>query len=149
MRTKRIFATLVLLIFFITTYGTVYAAPIDVPIPAPPTQLSIPKNGQSTEPSIGYDSADGGKSGYYADIQWQVVNPADKYVNIYLQESPKGYRTARPNYLKEKDLPAGITPVRMRDLTSGTVYTASSKAYATELDPLTGQVYSSGESESS
>ncbi len=149
MRTKRIFSALVLLIFFITTYGTVYAAPIDVPIPAPPTQLSIPKIAQSTEPSIGYDSADGGKSGYYADIQWQVANPAGKYVNIYLQESPKGYRSARPTYLKEKDLQAGITPVRMRDLTSGTVYTASSKAYATEADPITGQIYKSGESDSS
>lgn len=149
MSTKRIFAAIVLITFFITTYGIAYAAPIEVTIPSAPTQLAIPKMSQSTEPSIGYDAADGGQSGYYADIQWQVPNPAGKFVNIYLQESPKGYRPGSSIFLKEKDLPAGTIPVRMRNLKSGTVYTASAKDYATDVDPLTGQVYKSGESESS
>jgi hypothetical protein len=148
MRTKRIFAALVLITFFITTYGIniANAAISDVPVPSAPNRLAItPLNGN--EPPIGYNAADGGESGYYADIGWEAfASPFSKYLNIYLEESPKGYRPAKPLYQKEKDLPADTTPIRMRNLSSGTIYKANAKAYATAADPVTGTIYKSSES---
>ncbi|HEX2926559.1 MAG TPA: fibronectin type III domain-containing protein [Ruminiclostridium sp.] len=152
MRSKRILAALVLITFFITTYGmnTAFAAISDVPVPPAPNNLAIPDAQPDKDPPIGYNAADGGQSGYYADIQWGAIsNPANKYLNIYLEESPKGYRTPVPVFQKEKDLPAGTYPIRMRNLKSGTVYKANARSYATATDPITGTIYKSAESANS
>lgn len=132
MRIKRLLAALLTVTLFITSYNVNIVRAADIPIQPAPTNLEIPKSGE--KPLIGYSASDGGKSGYYADIAWKVDNPSlsgisfmGKYVNIYLEESAKGYKPA--NNLSIKDLPGDITPVRMRDLKSGTVYKANAKAY--------------------
>ncbi len=155
MKTNRILATIMLVTFFITSYGANLALGAGIPDQPAPSALGITALYPNVEKPIGYSSADGGASGFYADIGWNAVdNPqgistTGKYVNIYLQESPKGYRTAKPVFLKEKDLPAGTTPVRMRNLNSGTVYTANAKAYYEYTDALGTNTYKSNESVSS
>lgn len=152
MKTNRILATLMLVTFFITTYGSNLALGAELPEQPAPKGLAISALYPNVEKPIGYSSADGGASGFYADIGWagvdnpQGISVTGKYVNIYLQESPKGYRSAKPVFLKEKDIPAGTTPLRMRNLNSGTVYTANAKAYYTYTDALTENTMKSSES---
>ncbi len=136
MRTKRILAAIVMITFIITTYGTgIYAA--DIPIQPAPTGLAITAT-VPEEPPIGYSSSNGGESGFYADISWaNISNPSGssaisilgKYVNIYLEESTKGYKPSRAPYVKERGVPADNKPIRMKDLSSGTVYKANARAY--------------------
>ncbi|PYG89522.1 hypothetical protein LY28_00741 [Ruminiclostridium sufflavum DSM 19573] len=155
MKTNRILATLVLIIFLVTTYGADLAFGAEMPIQPAPGGLAITALYPNVEKPIGYSSSDGGASGFYADIGWagvdnpQGVSITGKYVNVYLQESPKGYRTAKPVFIKEKDVPAGTTPIRMKNLNSGTVYTANAKAYYEYTDALTNNTYKSDESASS
>lgn len=133
---KRILAVMLATTVLITSYGLpgVSAAPGE-PVQPAPRKLAITPLNANTEPPIGYSSSDGGASGFYADIGWEAVdNPQGigilgKYVNIYLEEYAKGYRPQRPVTLKEKDLPSGTTPIRMRNLNSGTVYKANARAY--------------------
>jgi hypothetical protein len=135
MKTKRILSAVLAAALLITSYGvnTVFAA--DIPVQPAPTNLNITALNPNTEPPIGYSATDGGESGYYADMSWNVANPgqqqgitlAGKYVNLYLEESQKGYGTAKTTVVK--DLPGDTTPSRIRNLKSGTIYKANAKAY--------------------
>ncbi len=137
MRTRRILAAILSIAFILTSYGMYGVYGADIPVQPPPTGLAItPVN--PPEPAIGYSASDGGESGFYADISWgNLANPSGsaginilgKYLNIYLEESPKGYKPARPVYAQERGLAADTKPVRMRNLKSGTVYKANAKAY--------------------
>ncbi len=134
MKIKRILAALLAVILLITSYGTGIAdAAPPIPVQGPPNGLGIKALYPGTQPPIGYNASDGGQTGFYADFAWNSVPnpgiPSSQYVNIYLEESPKGYRPVKPAFLKERDLPAGTTPIRMRNLTSGTVYKANATAY--------------------
>jgi len=133
---KRILAAVLAATVTITSYGLaeVWAAP-GVPSQPSPSKLAIAPLNPNVEPAIGYSSSDGGASGFYADIGWAGVdNPqgitiTGKYVNVYLEESAKGYRPQTGPVLKEKDMPAGTSPIRVRNLKSGTVYKANARAY--------------------
>ena len=157
MKIKRIFAAFLALAILITSYGTsgVYAAIADIPTQPAPSNLAIRALNANTEAPIGYSSTDGGASGFYADIAWgsvsdpEGITPSGKYVNIYLEESAKGYRTVKGAVLKEKDMPADTTPIRMRNLNSGTVYKANAKAYYEYIDSTTNTRHKSDESASS
>lgn len=152
MRKRRIIAALLTFALFITQYsmGGINAA--SIPAQPAPEKLKITPLNPNTEPAIGYNSETGGPSGFYADIGWdnvadpQGISITGKYVNIYLEESAKGYQPAKPAALKEKDLPANVTTVRMTNLKSGTVYKANAKAYYEYSDPLTSTRYKSDES---
>ena len=136
MKRIRLLAAITAFAFTLTTYcyGTAQAA-TTIPTQPSPQKLAITALNPNSEPAIGYSAADGGASGYYADIGWaSVANPSNisitgKYVNIYLEEQAKGYRAAKPSVLKEKDIPADTAAVRLRNLNSGTIYKASAKAY--------------------
>jgi len=146
---KRMLAALLAITLFITSYGIngVQAA-ADIPMQPAPTNLAITALNPNSQPAIGYSSSDGGKSGYYADIGWEVSSPkGTPYVNIYLEESAKGYRSAKN--ISIKDMPASTSPIRMRDLNSGTVYKANAKAYYEYTDGITTTKYKSPESASS
>ncbi len=151
MKIKRILGALLTVTLFITSYSTngVFAA--DIPVQPAPTNLAITAL-NTTEPPIGYSATDGGQSGYYADIAWKVANPTGisytgKYVNIYLEESAKSYRTAKKSTINA--LPGDTSPIRMRNLNSGTVYKANAKAYYQYTDALNTNKYNSAESASS
>lgn len=158
MRTKRILATILVIALFITSYSIDGVFGADIPIQPAPTNLAISPLNPNSEPAIGYSASDGGKSGYYADIGWKISKPTNlggitisgQYVNIYLEESPKGYRSAKPVSVKEKNLPADTSPIRLRDLNSGTVYKASARAYYEYYNAIDAtKTYKSSESESS
>lgn len=91
------------------------------------------------EPPIGYNEYDK----YYADFKSDPLKiPADVpspslYLNYYLQEINKPYKPAKPVSLKEGNVPAKTSEaneIRLKDLSSGTVYYAYSKAYYTYED---------------
>ena len=154
MKTKRILAAVLAVTLLITSYGmnAVFAA--DIPIQPAPTNLNITALNPNTEPPIGYSATDGGESGYYADMSWNVANPtqqgislAGKFVNLYLEESPKGYGTAKTTIVK--DLPGDTTPARIRNLKSGTVYKANAKAYYQYTNTVNTNILKSAESASS
>ncbi len=155
MKKKRVLSIIVLIAFIITSYSMVGVFAADVPEQPAPTQLAIQALYPNAEPPIGYSGSDGGASGYYADISWgNVDNPqgitvTGKYVNIYLEESAKGYRPVKPAYIKEKDIPSTTKPVRMRNLNSGTIYKANAKAYYEYIDAITNNRLKSNESSSS
>lgn len=153
MKAKRILAALLLIAFFVTSYGLYGVNAADIPIQPSPTGLAIPP----AEDAIGYSQTDGGESGYYADIGWSnLANPSGatgisiigKYLNIYLEESAKGYRPSKPPYIKEAGVASDIKPIRMRNLLSGTIYKATAKAYYQYMNSgdNTGKVYKSAES---
>ena len=154
MKIKRVLAGIITVALIITSYSTnsVQAA---VPAQPAPEKLAITALNPGTEPPIGYSSSDGGASGYYADIGWKSipdpsgVTISGKYANIYLEEQGKGYGSKPSTILKEKDVPSGTSPIRMRNLKSGTVYKASAKAYYEYTDPLTNNRIKSDESASS
>ncbi|MGI6668174.1 MAG: fibronectin type III domain-containing protein [Acetivibrionales bacterium] len=107
-----------------------------VPQPAPERLRveAIHDTPPRVEPPIGYNEFDK----YYADLKCDKldtphgVSGADIYLNYYLQEVNKPYRPSRPVFLKEGNVPAktdGDNEIRLRDLNSGTVYYAYSRAY--------------------
>ncbi len=155
MRTKRILAKIILIAFFITSYGMYGIYGADIPTQSAPAGLTISAT-NPPEPAIGYSQQYGGESGFYADITWDnLARPAGitilgQYLNIYLEESPKGYKPVRPAYAHEKGLAADTKPIRMKNLKSGTVYKANAKAYYEYPNPvLTGPVLKSAESQNS
>lgn len=83
------------------------------------------------EPPIGYNEYDK----FYADIKWDsVVFPADAttgYLNMYLQEIGKPYKTSAGLTLRERDLPGSTTNMRLKSLNSGTIYYSYLNAYHT------------------
>lgn len=109
-----------------------------------PTKLRVEPIGD--EPPIGYGEYDK----YYVDLKWDVVFDYSlalgKYLNLYLQEVPKGYRPAAPRTLKERGIPNNSdSSYRVKDLKSGTIYYMDMTAYYTyEVDG--DKVYSSPES---
>jgi len=104
------------------------------------------------QPPIGYNEFDK----YYVDLKSDKVKlPADVpspsiYLNYYLQEVNKPYKPVKPVILKEGNVPAETAAdnmIRLKNLSSGTVYYAHSTAYYTyTVDNTT---YKSSESGSS
>lgn len=157
MRKNKILAVMLAAALLITSYSSngVNAAVTSIPTQPAPNMLQITPLNPNTQAPIGYSGTDGGASGFYADMGWAIVdNPqgisvTGKYVNIYLEENNKGYRPVKPAVLKEKDLPAGTTPIRIRNLNSGTIYKANARAYYEYTDTLTNTRFKSDESASS
>lgn len=136
--------------------GPVFAAVN--PVQPAPEKLSVraihnnPPN--DIQPPIGFNDKEGGASGYYADLGWDLLkspNPTpaglSKYINIYVQEVTKPYKAAKTLEKRERDLPGDTVSLRMMNLNSGTIYFMSAKAYYTYLDGTT--TYTSSESASS
>jgi hypothetical protein len=134
-----------LIVVFITQLhipGRVYA---DVyPPQSAPQRLRVD---ETSEEPIGYNEFDK----YYIDLQWDslVLPPvADNgYINFYLQEINKPYRPSKPLVKKETDLSGALTNLRMKNLSSGTIYYTYARAYYTFSDG--GSTYISVESEPS
>ncbi len=130
------------------------AAAINEPQPAPERLRAeaINDGGPNAEPVIGYNEFDK----YYIDLKTDKIKRPDGvpspsiYMNYYLQEVNKPYKPVRPTILKEGSIPAKTdddNAIRMKELSSGTVYYAHAKAYYTyTLDSVT---YTSSESSSS
>lgn len=87
------------------------------------------------QPPIGYNEFDKYYADFKSDPQEPPVNPpapASVYLNYYLQEVNKPYKPAKPAILAEGNLPAELAEdniLRMKNLSSGTIYYAYSKAY--------------------
>lgn len=101
---------------------------------SPPTQLRVEAS-KGDEPPIGYNEYD--KS--YVDLKWNVifddVSILGKYLNLYLQEVPKGYRPATSRILRERGIPQNSeSSHRVKDLKSGTIYYMDMTAYHTHVD---------------
>ncbi len=130
------------------------AAAINTPQPAPERLRAeaINDEGSNPEPMIGYNEFDK----YYIDLKTDSIDrPEDVpspsiYMNYYLTEVNKPYKPVRPSILKEGNIPARIdadNEIRLKELSSGTVYYAHAKAYYTyTVDTVT---YTSIESNSS
>lgn len=110
-----------------------------MPIQSPPTQLRVD---ETKETPIGYDEYDK----YYVDLKWNVnFESVTGYLNLYLQEVPKGYRPASGRVSKERGIPHNTDySYRVKDLKSGTIYYMDMTAYYTYTDG--DKVYSSPES---
>ncbi len=130
------------------------SAAINTPQP-PPERLraeAINDAGPNAEPGIGYNEFDK----YYIDLKTDRIRRPDDvpspsiYMNYYLQEVNKPYKPVRPSVLKEGNIPAKTdtnNEIRLKDLSSGTIYYAHAKAYYTyTMDSIT---YTSPESGSS
>lgn len=129
---------IMIMIFQIGWIGQVYAAN---PVQPAPDKLRVealhdtPPN--DIQPAVGYNEFDS----YYADLKSDpqalpVPNPGGSslYLNYYLQEVNKPYKPAKSTTLKSGNVPAnlvGDNTQRLKQLSSGTVYYAWSKAYYT------------------
>lgn len=102
------------------------------------------------QPAVGYNEFDKN----YVDLQWDALKdpvplPAgiSKYMNFYLQEVNKPYKPVKPVDLKEENVSgnAGADKfLRMKNLSSGTIYYVYSRAYYTYTEDNT--TYTSPES---
>ena len=140
MKLKRIlcFSIIMITIFQLGWSGPVYAANPIQPRPnnlRVEAQYSVPPGAQ---PPIGRDQS----GEYYADLKSDKQDPptpspggsVNVYLNYYLQESNKAYKPYKPVYLKDGNISANLSDVnvhRLTPLSSGTVYTAYSRAYYT------------------
>ncbi len=88
------------------------------------------------EPAIGYNEFDK----YYVDLKTDKLEPPtgvgshNKYLNYYLQEVNKPYKAAKPPVLKAGSVPenpGGDNEIRLKDLSSGTVYYTYARSYYT------------------
>ncbi len=142
MKLKRIlcFSLIMITIFQLGWYGPVYAAN---PIQPPPKNLRVEAL-YNTAPDIQPPIGNRGSEGYYVDLKSDAQDKPDPspsgnvgiYLNYYLQESNKAYKPYRPVFLKDGNIPANtaegtFNTRRLVQLTSGTVYTAYSRAYYT------------------
>jgi len=95
-------------------------------------------------PNIGYDQYDK----YYVGLKWDVTfdTAAVGYLNLYLQEVPKGYRTATSRVLRERGISQKSNPHKVRDLKSGTIYYMDMTAYQIYTDASGDIAYTSPES---
>lgn len=118
--------------------GQVYAADPVQPSPEKLRVEPLHDNPPSdVQPPIGYNEFDE----YYADLKSDpqeapTPNPAGSsiYLNYYLQEVNKPYKPVKPVILKSGNIPANLAvenTQRLKQLSSGTVYYAWSKAYYT------------------
>ncbi|NSW90189.1 MAG: fibronectin type III domain-containing protein [Firmicutes bacterium] len=118
-------------------YSTVFAQTIPMqPAPEKLRVEAIYNTPPDVQPPIGYNEFDG----YYADLKWDPLkNPEpniaqSKYMNFYLQEVAKPYKPTIPIVLKEANIPANpgsATTLRMKGLSSGTVYYTYATAWYT------------------
>ena len=127
------------------------AAADNVPQPAPEKLRveAIYDTAPNIEPSIGYNEFDK----YYVDLKSDKVklpvgvSSPSLFLNYYLQEVNKPYKPLKSATLKEGNLPAEIAAdnkLRLKDLSSGTIYYTYSKAFYTFTRETT--TYTSSES---
>ncbi|NMA33984.1 MAG: fibronectin type III domain-containing protein [Clostridiaceae bacterium] len=136
---RRITGITVILLLAAQYFSTAPAAAADnVPQPAPERLRveAIYDQPPNVQPAIGYNEFDR----YYADLKSdRITRPQDIpspsiYLNYYLQEVTKPYRPAKPTFLKEGNVraeTAADNEIRLKELNSGTVYYAYSRAYYT------------------
>ncbi|MCX7920962.1 MAG: fibronectin type III domain-containing protein [Clostridia bacterium] len=152
---KRITSIALILLFVIQMISFKEASAAVYPPQPAPEKLDVKPTQSGVQPAIGYNATEGGSTGYYVDLGWDSLKPPEalpgvlKYINFYLQEIPKAYKPSKPTILKEKDVAGNATSLRMKDLSSGTIYNISARAYYTYLDGLTSTNFTSGESVSS
>lgn len=125
----------ILIAMMLAQYGftiPAFAADGD-PQPAP-ERLRVEAIGD--EPAIGYNEFDK----YYVDLKSDKLAKPDSvssyraYLNYYLQEVNKPYKPSKPTVLIERNIPASTdndNEIRLKNLNSGTVYYAYSRAYYT------------------
>lgn len=113
-------------------FNSVYAEVI--PVQPPPEKMRIEpiyNDEPNRQPPIGYNEYDG----YYADLQWDSLkSPSiadESYINLYLKEAAKQYRLPKPDVLKESGIESSRTWTRLKNLNSGTIYTAYARAFYT------------------
>jgi len=151
---KTICFTLTLLMMMQYGWLAPAAAADNAPQPAPEKLRveAINDVAPNIEPPIGYNEFDK----YYVDLKSDKLTPPEGvssprlFLNHYLQEVNKPYKPVKPSVLKEGNLPASTAEnneVRFKDLSSGTVYYAFSKAYYTYTMETT--TYTSSESTAS
>lgn len=118
----------------------VYAAPFQSP-PSPTLKVEELTGGVL---NIGYDEYDK----YYVGLKWDAVFDAGTagYLNLYLQEVPKGYRTVTPRTIKERGLTGTSNTHKVKDLKSGTIYYMDMTAYQIYFDSSGEIAYTSPES---
>jgi hypothetical protein len=119
------------------------------PQPAP-ERLRVEAVGD--EPPIGYNEFDK----HYVDLKSDKLATPDgvssyrAYLNYYLQEVNKPYKPSKPVVLAERNIPASTVndnEIRLKNLNSGTVYYAYSRAYYTYSGDMV--TYTSNESSQS
>lgn len=146
------YSLILIIILQLSDLGPVLAA-VNPPQPAP-EKLRIEALHDTppgdNQPSIGYNEFDK----YYADLKSDPQKPpigapasTSTYLNYYLQEVNKPYKPAKPAILKEGNIPADMVSdntLRMKGLSSGTIYYAYSRAYYTYT--LENTTYTSAES---
>lgn len=148
------FTLIVLLLMQYNWLAPAAAAADNTPQPAPEKLRveAINNAAPNIEPPIGYNEFDK----YYADLKSDKlklpvgVSSPSLFLNYYLQEVNKPYKPVKPVTLKEGNLPAetaGDNMLRLKNLSSGTIYYAYSKAYYTYTKETT--TYTSGESTAS
>lgn len=136
---KRIISIILIMLLAVQYALMMQAMAADYPPQPAPEKLrveainDVPPN---AEPAIGYNEFDK----YYADLKSDKVNrPSDVpspriYLNYYLQEVGKPYKPVKPTMLKEGGILADTVQdnqIRLRELSSGTIYYAYSRAYYT------------------
>jgi hypothetical protein len=129
--------------------GPVNIAHAAIPVQPAPEMLRVEAISDQ-QPPIGYNEFDK----YYADLKsnsqkWPVDPPAPAtvFLNYYLLAANKPYKPSSPLELKEAGILANASSdnqVRLKDLRSGTVYYAYSRAYYTYS--LDGSTFTSPES---
>lgn len=152
-RIRKIISITISVLFIIQSTGVLFAAEYGpAPIPQKYRVEAINNTPPNVEPPIGYNEFDK----YYVDLKTdELENPSGvgahrKYLNYYLQEVNKPYKPAKPAVLKMGNVPenpGGDNEIRLKDLSSGTVYYTYAKSYYT-FNTDTG-TYTSGESFSS
>lgn len=126
-------------------YRGTTAAVVNPPQPAP-ENLRVKE--------IGIDKTDASAARCYVDLEWDELRDPEgitedfhQYINFYVQEVTKPYKPAKAVTLKERDVSGTSRSLRMRGLTSGTIYYINSRAYYTYTYDDTGTTYTSGESQ--
>ncbi len=138
MKINKMIISLILILLLLMQYAFIMPALAAdyMPQPAPEMLRVEPINDEppNVQPAIGYNEYDK----YYTDLKSDKVNrPQDVpspriYLNYYLQEVSKPYKPVKPTILKEGDIAAETAQdnqIRLKELNSGTVYYAYSRAY--------------------
>jgi len=154
-RVRKLISIIIAALFIIQWAGVLPAFAAEygpAPVPQRLRVEAINTTPPNAEPPIGYNEFDK----YYVDLKSDKLgNPSgvgshSKFLNYYLQEVNKPYKPAKPTVLKVGSVPentSGDNAIRLRDLTSGTVYYAYAKSYYTV--PTETGTYTSPESASS
>ena len=153
--TKKFTCIILTLILLLQCFLVLPAAAADA-IQPPPEKLrveAIYDTYPNIEPPIGYNEFDK----YYADLKCDKMklpqglpSAPSLFLNDYLQEVNKPYKPVKPVILKQESLPGETSAdnmLRLKNLNSGTVYYAYSKAFYTYN--YDGATYTSNESTAS